>query len=165
MNYKSGTAIRLKYDVPEDAVLGWHFLNEYRRLRYGDNREVVVGESLTVKGVPEVASWGLHVCTHLDTAYRMRPNDSAFVCFVWIDGTIDKQINGVMCGQRRNCIAMLECDTFLALWWEYEDNINTLQNQMYAGIITLYEHNRQHVILLNGFETDVLKAMEVIEEE
>ena len=166
MNYKLITQIFHDYDIPEEAVLGWHFIQSDKRLRYGDNREVVVGETLTVTGSPEVARWGLHAASSFKTAWRVRPDDSFFVCFVWVRGWVGNGLRpGLFCGLERNCIAMVPVDDIKHLLVEFQDREMDIHNAIHNGEITSAQHNFQLVQAEKQLDIDVLKFMGVIDNE
>ena len=43
----------------------WHFTETNRLLRYQDNREVVAGKTLSIKGDPVLCERGLHACKNI----------------------------------------------------------------------------------------------------
>ena len=46
-------------------MLGWHFTETNKLLRFGDGREVVAGKTITFKGTPVLCEAGLHACEKL----------------------------------------------------------------------------------------------------
>jgi hypothetical protein len=55
------------------TMLGWHFAETSRRLRYGDDRPIVVGESHSVKGEPILCKHGLHASESVLDALQYAP--------------------------------------------------------------------------------------------
>ena len=61
-------------------MFGWHFLSDDCRLGYGDGREVIVGETLTVDCEPVMCQSGLHWSENiLDALYYAPGNVCSFV--------------------------------------------------------------------------------------
>jgi hypothetical protein len=91
----------------------WHFaqVDEHGtpRLGYKDNREVRVGETLTVEGEPELCHHGLHASAKLWDALRYVRSDKLALCRVTLGGTVlhDKEKS---VGNERTVIAMLDAD-------------------------------------------------------
>jgi len=56
-----------------DSLIGWHFAEESRRLRYGDGREIVVGKTHRVKCVPVLCEIGLHASERAFDALKYAP--------------------------------------------------------------------------------------------
>ena len=70
----------------EVPVKAWHFLREDRCLGYGDNREVIAGETYTVDGPSELCVRGLHGSKRPLDALRYAPGP--VVCRVEIGGDV-----------------------------------------------------------------------------
>jgi hypothetical protein len=51
----------------------WYFSGEDKRLRYGDAREIVLGETHTIEGAPELCERGLHGSTKIIDALGYAP--------------------------------------------------------------------------------------------
>src|ERR1039458_553643 len=64
----------------------WHFTEVNKLLRYGDNREVVAGETLTVKGPVELCEKGLHACKNILDACSYAPGP--YVWWVELSGEV-----------------------------------------------------------------------------
>lgn len=56
-----------------ESMLGWHFAETSRRLRYGDGREIVVGKSHSVGGEPILCKHGLHASESVLDALKHAP--------------------------------------------------------------------------------------------
>ena len=54
-------------------MIGWHFAEETRRLRYGDEREIRVGETHEVDGEPVLCNHGLHASESALDALQYAP--------------------------------------------------------------------------------------------
>jgi len=76
------------------------------RLSYGDGREIRVGETLTVEGVPVLCVHGLHASARILDALRYAGGGSLALCRVTLGGTVlhddDKSV-----ATERTVIAML----------------------------------------------------------
>src|SRR3972149_3105412 len=57
--------------------LGWHFLPEDKRLRYGTREVVEVGRPVKVAGKLALCEWGLHASRRAIDALAYAPMDSA----------------------------------------------------------------------------------------
>jgi hypothetical protein len=55
------------------AMLGWHFAETSRCLRYGDGRKIVVGKSHSVRGEPILCEHGLHASESVIDALQYAP--------------------------------------------------------------------------------------------
>lgn len=86
-------------------VKAWHFIPENHKLRFSDDREVVVGETLTVEGSPLLCCRGLHASECLEDALRYAPGP--VLCRVTVSGDIvygsDK-----LSGMSRKCLSMMD---------------------------------------------------------
>jgi hypothetical protein len=73
-------------------TLYWHFVrvdeDGMPRLGYGDSRAVVVGETLTVVGEPELCRRGLHASARLWDALGYAEGDRLALCRVRLGGTV-----------------------------------------------------------------------------
>lgn len=65
----------------------FYFARTDRKLRYGDNRKIVVGETHTVDCTPEVCSKGLHASVNLFDALKYAPGPILYL--VELDGDVD----------------------------------------------------------------------------
>lgn len=107
--------VRQSYNVPVNALLGWHFLNSDKRLLHGDGREVVVGETLSLPhrekhaNFPIVGNWGFHAGYTVRQAFVNVPynNSADWLCLVWVRGKTQRALT-LFCGAQRHCLAMLE---------------------------------------------------------
>ena len=55
-------------------VYGWHFATAERRLRYGDARPIVLGESHEVTGPVKLCLRGLHASERIIDALKYAPS-------------------------------------------------------------------------------------------
>ena len=67
----------------------WHFSETNRLLRYSDNREIVAGQTLEVKGEPELCERGLHACKNILDACDYAPGP-----YIWAVELSGKVIHG-----------------------------------------------------------------------
>ena len=84
-------------------MLGWHFLQEDRRLSYDDGRHVRVGRTLKVGGEPEVGVRGLHASARIMDALGCAPG--SVICRVQLGGTIVRRDDKAAATERT------------VLWW------------------------------------------------
>jgi hypothetical protein len=88
----------------------YYFCGEDRKLRYGDNRPIVVGETLKVDCAPMLCEQGLHASKRLIDALSYAPG--SILCKVKLGGTIvhgdDKSV-----ATERTVIAMADCTDVL----------------------------------------------------
>jgi hypothetical protein len=68
-------------------VLAWYFAEENKRLRYGDNRKIVVGESHHFNGEPKLCERGLHGSVRILDALQYAPGPMVYR--VELSGTMD----------------------------------------------------------------------------
>lgn len=97
--------------MPQDAVLAWHFLSSISgepRLRHGDGRLVVQGETLSVEGTPRLCAYGLHASVKALDALSFT-NGDVFAQRVWVRGALQVG-EDKLCGQQRHCIALLSAE-------------------------------------------------------
>jgi len=64
----------------------WHFTDTNKLLRYHDNREVVAGETLSVKGDPVLCEHGLHACKNILDACNYAPGP--YIWWVELSGKV-----------------------------------------------------------------------------
>ncbi len=67
-------------------MLGWHFLNDDKRLGYVDGRRVRVGRTITIKGKPVMCEHGLHASKRLIDALPYARGNT--ICRVELGGTL-----------------------------------------------------------------------------
>lgn len=67
----------------------WHFLAENKRLGFGDGREVVVGQTICIKGEPRMCSRGLHASASIIDAL-LYSHDYPTICRVDLGGTVKR---------------------------------------------------------------------------
>lgn len=79
------------------SVLAWHFLAE-PKLPHGDDRPVVVGDTLTVEGPIIPCQRGLHASRRAIDALRYAPG--ALVCRVRCSGEIVEKDDKLACSER-----------------------------------------------------------------
>ena len=91
-------------------MLAWHFLNEDKRLGYGDGRLVEVGATLECEGDPELCSNGMHGSARLIDALRYARGP--IVCRVEIDGDVI-EVEDKLCGRRRTVLWMMDATQIL----------------------------------------------------
>jgi hypothetical protein len=88
----------------------YYFCREDRKLRYGDNRPIVVGETLKVDCEPILCTQGLHASKRLIDALQYAPG--SILCKVKLGGTVvhgeDKSA-----ATERTVIAMADCTDIL----------------------------------------------------
>lgn len=91
-------------------IMAWHFCRDNRRLKYGDNREIRVGETLTVDGPPELCKRGLHGSVLIIDALGYAA--AITLCRVEIGGEIVHG-NDKLAGTTRRCVAMADATMML----------------------------------------------------
>lgn len=67
-------------------IRAWHFAADNRRLGYGDNREIRVGETLWARGKPKLCENGMHASKLMIDALGYAP-DMALLCEVELLGS------------------------------------------------------------------------------
>lgn len=80
----------------------YHFSNAQGTLGFGDNRQIVLGETLSVDGTPKMCEWGLHGSQSILDALGY-----ASGCHLWkveISGNVDLG-DDKLCGNNRKAIA------------------------------------------------------------
>ena len=80
-------------------ILAWYFSEESRRLRYGDNRPIVLGKEHIVWGTPEPCKRGLHGSINLLDALEYAPG--SIVWRVELSGRIKKGDDKIAATRRR----------------------------------------------------------------
>ena len=86
-------------------ILAWHFCTADRRLGYDDGREIVVGQTLSVKGHLELCKCGLHGSIRARDALRYAPGP--IICRTRHGGDILRGDNK-LCSSERTVIAMAD---------------------------------------------------------
>jgi hypothetical protein len=61
--------------MPRKKQIYWYFAEESETLRYDDNRKIILGETHTVKGQPELCKHGLHASKHPFDALEYAPGN------------------------------------------------------------------------------------------
>jgi len=56
-----------------NKIRGWYFAEESRKLRYGDDRPIVIGQTHTIEGKPELCECGLHFSVNILDALKHAP--------------------------------------------------------------------------------------------
>ena len=69
--------------MADKKILAWHFTKADKRLRYNDNREVILGETLSVTSIPELCYAGLHASEKLVDAVSNAPGFILWRVEVW----------------------------------------------------------------------------------
>jgi len=79
----------------------YYFAPNDNKLRYGDNREIVIGKMHTIKGIPKLCETGLHGSVKALDALKYAPGDMLYI----VDITRNLDIgDDKICGQRRKYI-------------------------------------------------------------
>jgi len=101
----------------QETILAWHFatLNNDGKpiLGYGDGREIVVGETLTVDCEPLLCEAGLHASEHAIDALYYAP--SFILCRVEVGGVI-KRDRDELVGTSRKCLSIHDVKQPLLFW-------------------------------------------------
>ena len=79
-------------------MIAYYFAPENNKLRYGDNREIVVGESHTVDCKPKCCERGLHASLRPIDALKYAPGNQLYI--VNITGSVDSNDDKI-CGTSR----------------------------------------------------------------
>src|SRR3990172_3699057 len=82
--------------------LGWHFLPEDKRLRYGTREVVEVGRPVKVAGKLALCEWGLHASRRAIDALAYAPMDSAklYACRVRLGGELIESQDKAVASER-----------------------------------------------------------------
>ena len=96
---------------PEE-LLGWHFLPDDGRLRFGRRKRVEVGQTLTCKRI-EMCKRGYHASPRAIDALKYAPG--AIVCRVRLSGRILEDTDKAVATER-TCLAMADATTTLRLF-------------------------------------------------
>lgn len=166
---------RAVFEIPQDAIIGWHFVDRTKTLGYGDGRPVVVGETLSLDNdldfpqrSPRCCKWGLHAGTNALEAYNslaLHHNDGKYISLVWVKGKIHNE-GFKFCGLRRHCLAMRPNDSIVrGLMQDYfaaRDDLLSNDNyevRNYLQTIAPAE-NVLHIALLSllGIEVNLLSS-------
>ena len=99
-----------------ETITGWHFAAADRRLANGDGREIVVGETLSVKGTLRACQNALHMSPLALTALQYAAGPLA--CRVELRGSPREKSDtpGVWYGRSRKCLAMADATEALGLF-------------------------------------------------
>ncbi len=92
-----------------ETVLAWHWINKNRRTFRGD-LPVVVGETLTHDGAPDMCNSGLHASEQIIDALHYATG--SIVCRVEVGGTTIKG-NDKLVGTTRKCLWMIDAERLL----------------------------------------------------
>ena len=76
----------------------WYFSNADKKLRYGDNREIKLGETHEVKGDPILCEHGLHGSVKILDALQYAP--APIVWRVELSGKMDKGVDKIAAQKR-----------------------------------------------------------------
>lgn len=89
--------------MSQKSILGYHFISPSLKLNYGDGRQIVEGETLSVEGPIELCSNGLHASVNVIDALQYAPGH--VLCFVGVSG--DVQIGkDKICGRNRRVLTI-----------------------------------------------------------
>lgn len=110
--------LREHFNIPSDALIGWHLCNADATLGYGDGRQIVEGEILTVAGrPPKLCNFGLHASPTPRLAYR---NCRSFdrMALVWVREQIARD-EQKFCGLERHTLRLLNVEQTTRVWQEW----------------------------------------------
>ena len=102
--------IYLEIKKEKEKMRAFYFAPEDNRLRYGDGREIVVGETHTVDATPECCRIGLHASKRVIDALMYAPSPNLYI--VDLGGEIDENDDKVS-AQTRRYIANIDTTTIL----------------------------------------------------
>jgi hypothetical protein len=94
----------------QEKVYGWHFAQDNGRLGYGDGREIVVGETLSVKGDIIPCINGLHGSTDIFDALSYAPGN--MICWCEFSGEIIHHPNK-LAASHRTVLWMIDGESLL----------------------------------------------------
>ena len=81
--------------------LGWHFLPEDKRLRYGTREVVEVGKPIKVEGELKLCQWGLHASRRAIDALVYAPNSAKlYACRVRLGGELIESEDKAVASER-----------------------------------------------------------------
>ena len=115
-------------------ILAWHYVSIAAdgkpRLKYGDDRAVIVGKRLAAKGELELCSNGLHACINPLDCFDYLPGGAMMLCRVELSGKIVEG-SDKLCARYRTVKAMIPALPFLIDFaaWCAEQAIQTVQAQ------------------------------------
>jgi hypothetical protein len=109
----------------------WYFAPPTEVLGYGDGRKIQVGKMHTVKGRPEVCSFGLHGSVRLLDALGYAK--SPILYLVNISRNVDSVTNKIA-GQRRKYIARIDAEEILWKFARKQALINVTKIQPYCSL-------------------------------
>ena len=96
---------------PSEKVLAWHFIANDHKLRFGDGREVITGETLTVSSDRRLYDHGLYASKDILDALKYASGTT--LCRVEISGDIASESNKIV-GSSRTCLWMINIDKILS---------------------------------------------------
>jgi len=109
--YQHIKALIIKHHGPFGEIIeAWHFARIDRCLGYGDGREIIEGETLTVKEKPELCLKGLHASRKIIDA--LENARGSIICRVEVSGEILEDENKLV-GQSRKCLWWIDADKIL----------------------------------------------------
>jgi len=115
-------------------ILAWHYVSIAAdgkpRLKYGDDREVIVGKRLAAKGELELCANGMHACINPLDCFDYLPGGAMILCRVELSGKIIEG-SDKLCARYRTVKAMIPALPFLIDFaaWCAEQAIQTVQAQ------------------------------------
>ena len=107
----------------------FYFAPEDNRLRYGDGREIVVGETHTVDATPKCCEVGLHASKRVIDALKYAPSPNLYI--VELGGEIDENDDKVS-AQARRYIASIDTTAILRDFAKRQALINIKLIKPYA---------------------------------
>jgi len=66
----------MTHSTTKTELIAWYFASEDRKLRYGDNRAIVIGEAHRVRGALALCKHGLHASVRAIDALSYAPPES-----------------------------------------------------------------------------------------
>jgi len=93
-----------------NKIRGWYFAEESRKLRYGDDRPIVIGQTHTVEGKPELCECGLHFSVNILDALKYAPGPILY--YVEGSGGMDMGVDKIS-AQSRTYLAGFDASEML----------------------------------------------------
>jgi len=121
--------IYLEIKKGKRKMKAFYFAPEDNRLRYGDGREIVVGETHTVETTPKCCRIGLHASRRVTDALKYAPSPNLYI--VELGGEIDERDDKVS-AQTRRYIANIDTTAILREFAKRQALINIELIQPYT---------------------------------
>lgn len=116
----------------------WRFIPKNRKLRYGDNRKIVEGEALVVKGTIKTCENGIHGSVRFTDALRFLSDERCVLTAATLSGTIKKsphKLAASRCATDR-ILTSKQTRAFLKAWLKEAEKYANGFYDSWAGLLT-----------------------------